>query len=91
MIPVIHSISYDLHRPGQDYPELIDAIKACPQWAKINDSHWIVRTSDSDSTIFTNLQKCIDANDQIFVCTIMSGERYRAGANLSNAALNLLF
>ena len=63
-----HLINYDLRTPGKDYKELISAIKAYGEWAKICESCWAIRSDDTDSQIRDNLEKHIDQNDRLFVC-----------------------
>lgn len=47
----IKIISYDLHKPGQNYDNLIDAIKSYNGYCKINESDWLISTADSCSNI----------------------------------------
>lgn len=66
-------ISYDLTRPGQDYPELFEAIKKLGKWWHCLDSTWIVVNSGPSSTIRDTLSKHIDRNDTLLV-TKLTGE-----------------
>ena len=45
-----YMIGYDLNRPGQDYPALIDAIKRLGTWWHHLDSTWIVVTDQKAPT-----------------------------------------
>lgn len=38
----LHLIEYDLNRPGQNYPELIDSIKSIGAWCHHLKSAWLV-------------------------------------------------
>lgn len=49
-------ISYDLNNPGQNYDDLIDAIKKYGTYCKINKSDWIICTNDKAKTIRDNLK-----------------------------------
>jgi hypothetical protein len=66
-------ITYDLRKPGQDYEDLISAIKKYYQWAKITESSWLINTDDSCVMIRDNLNQYLDSNDRIFVGNL-SGE-----------------
>ena len=60
-------ISYDLRKPGRNYQGLYDAIKSYGTWGKINDSTWIIKTSDSAVDIRDYLSIQIDYNDSLFI------------------------
>ena len=66
-------ISYDLNQPGQDYKNLIDAIKSYPGYCLALKSQWFIETNDEETadTIFNNLSKHIDNNDLLFVCRVI--------------------
>ena len=68
-----YCISYDLCSPGKDYSALYDAIKAYGTWAKVTESFYIVKTSQSATSIRDNLRNCLDSNDRLFVGNL-SGE-----------------
>ncbi len=60
-------ISYDLNNPGQNYDNLIEAIKKYGTYCKMNKSDWIICTNDDVTTIRNNLKKYLDSNDRLFV------------------------
>lgn len=60
-------ISYDLNNPGQNYDNLIEAIKKYGTYCKMNKSDWIISTNDNATKIRDNLQKYLDTNDKLFV------------------------
>lgn len=59
-------VTYDLKKPGKDYSTLIEKIKKYT-YSKVCESAWIVKTSDSASSIRDNLSSCMDTNDRLFV------------------------
>ena len=73
-------IGYDLHRPGQNYKSLFDAIKSYGTHWHILDSTWIISTSESASQIRDKLLPHIDDNDQLVVVGL-SGEAAWYGFN----------
>ena len=62
-------ISYDLDKPGQDYSNLITAIKKLggTRTRKILYSEWIVSSNLSCSEIYDALAPHIDGNDMLLV------------------------
>ena len=74
-------ISYDLNRPGQDYSELFEAIKAeCQTWWHHLDSTWIIKTESDAASVRDALMKHIDTNDELLVVRL-SGEGAWVGFN----------
>jgi len=66
-------ISYDLMKPGQDYESLYALLKKYQGWAKITESCWFIKTTDSCVKVRNDLRTVLDGNDRIFVGTL-SGE-----------------
>ena len=67
-------ISYDLRRPGRNYPELFSAIKSIDAYPHhCLESVWIVRTSLASSEVLNRLQHHMDANDKVLV-TALTGD-----------------
>lgn len=73
-------IGYDLNNPGQDYEELIEAIKLYSPWWHHLDSTWIIKTDDDAKTIRDHLKAYIDKNDELLVARL-SGEAAWTGFN----------
>lgn len=63
-------ISYDLIKPTQDYPNLIDKIKSLGNWCVLHRSTWLIDTTLTSEQLFDALRPYIDSNDQLFVCNI---------------------
>jgi hypothetical protein len=73
---MIYTISYDLKKPGQDYSDLIKAIKALgTSWAHPCDSYWLVETSMGSKAIFERLRHHIDTNDSILISRFDENDR----------------
>ena len=64
---MIYAINYDLKKPGQDYTELHEAIKACGTWWHYLGSTWLVDTSLSAAGIWQKLAPHVDKNDRVLV------------------------
>lgn len=80
-------IGYDLHRPGQNYDALYDAIKSYGTYAHILDSTWIIRTSTPVASVRDRLMAHIDTNDTLFVIEVTSNW---GAANLAPNFVNWL-
>ena len=69
----VYLVSYDLDKPGQDYSDLITAIKALggkqigTRVSKVLYSEWIVKTNLSASQIYDALAPHIDSNDMLLI------------------------
>jgi len=64
---MLFSISYDLNKPGQDYPELYKEIKKLGNWCHPVDSTWFVKTSLSASKVRDKLNAVMDSSDSLIV------------------------
>lgn len=60
-------VGYDLDGPKRNYEGLIDAIKSYRAYAKPVKSTWLIKTTDSASTIRDNLKSHIDSGDKLVV------------------------
>lgn len=63
-------ISYDLNKPGQDYSDLHEKIKALGAWWHYLDSTWIVVSSLSPSQAFDRLKPALDTSDMVLILNI---------------------
>lgn len=63
-------ISYDLNRPRQNYPDLIDAIKDLGPWCRPLASLWLVISNLTVQELLHTLQPHIDANDELLVVDV---------------------
>ena len=61
-------ISYDLHQPGRNYDNLIEAIKRLSgSWAKIHFSYWYVNVWMTADQVRDRLVPLLDRNDSLYV------------------------
>ena len=63
-------VTYDLNRPGQDYPGLYDALKSSEWWWHHLDSTWIIKTDYGPQHWYNKLETVIDKNDHVFICEL---------------------
>ena len=60
-------VAYDLHEPGQSYDCIIAKLTAYPTHWHMQQSVWIIVTTQTAMQILDNLKTCLDANDKLFV------------------------
>jgi hypothetical protein len=60
-------VGYDLNKPGQEYEDLMDAIKGYGTWWHHLDSTWFIETNDSPAGVREHLQQFIDNGDELLV------------------------
>ena len=75
-------ISYDLDKPGQDYPRLVKELERLGA-VRILYSEWIFRSTSSAVEIRDWLQSFIDSNDMLLVVAL-TGEAAWTGLMISN-------
>lgn len=63
----IYAINYDLTKPGQNYPQLSDAIKKYGTHWHCMGSFWTISTSETATQVHANLRRHIDASDKLMV------------------------
>lgn len=66
-------ISYDLCAPGANYNSLHEKLKSYSSWAKITESTWFIKTSNSCVEVRNELKWVMDSSDRLFVGKL-SGE-----------------
>jgi hypothetical protein len=65
-------VTYDLNRPGQEYPKLYEAIKSLGNAWHGMESVWFLRTSRSAYQIVDYLRQFVDRNDKVFASLVTS-------------------
>lgn len=64
---MIYAITYDLNKPGQDYPGLYVEIKKLGSWWHDLDSFWLVDTALDVEAIAQAIRAKIDQSDSLLV------------------------
>lgn len=62
-------LTYDLFRPGQNYPALITALTNAGA-VRILQSTWVLRSQGTSGSLRDHFRQYMDANDSIFVCEL---------------------
>lgn len=65
-------ITYDLMKPGQNYPDLIKAVQNYKTYCHLQESVWLIVSEQSAVSVRDDLKKYIDANDKLFVAKVSS-------------------
>lgn len=63
-------VSYDLSKPGRDYPKLQEHLESYGDYAHLLGSVWLIKTNSSALQVCQAAMKYIDQNDKIFVTDI---------------------
>jgi hypothetical protein len=75
-------ISYDLDKPGQDYPRIIGELERLGA-IRILYSEWILRNDATASALRDHLKAFIDSNDMLLVVAL-TGEAAWTSLMVSN-------
>jgi len=75
-------VSYDLDKPGQDYPRIIERLKELGA-VKILYSEWVLRGNFSAADLRDDLKQYVDANDMLLV-VVLTGEAAWTRLMISN-------
>ena len=59
-------VTYDLSKPGRDYPELYKRIKSY-SWTQITESTYAVVSDKTSKEIWDHLEGALDGNDTLLV------------------------
>jgi hypothetical protein len=73
---MLHWISYDLDKPGQDYKELIARLKEL-QAVRILKSDWLLENTAGPEAVRTDLERFLDSNDRIMVSEVYNNAAWR--------------
>lgn len=74
-------IGYDLNRDGQNYQDLIEAIKGYGTWWHHLDSTWLIKTDKTVVQVRDQLKAHIDSNDELLVVDVTGGPAAWKGFN----------
>ena len=80
----VYLVSYDLDKPGQDYPRLITELERLGA-VRILYSEWIFSSTSSAEQIRNWLKSFIDGNDMLLVVAL-TGEAAWTGLMVSSDA-----
>ena len=69
-------VSYDLHKPGQNYDAVIDEIKRHGGWAKVHYSLFYLDTQESAKQVAEAVRRAMDANDRLIVVDTTNNDAY---------------
>lgn len=64
-------VSYDLNKQGQNYTNLINAIKTYDAYIKCLYSQWLISTNDNIDSVYVYLSNKIDNNDLLLITPIV--------------------
>ncbi|WNN77568.1 hypothetical protein RKS58_06915 [Lysinibacillus capsici] len=65
----VYSVTYDLNKAGQNYPNLIKKLETFPH-CKYQQSAWLVKSNLSAQGLYEQLKPYLDTNDFILVIPV---------------------
>ena len=66
----VHMVTYDLHRPSQDYEDLIAELKKSRNWWHYLQSSWLIESDESPSNIWARIQSSVDKDDSVLIIRV---------------------
>lgn len=74
---MVYLITYDLHKPGQDYEGLYDAIKSASTgaWSHRLDSTWIIKSTLSVDAVSAKIKEKVDKDDHFIVIEVKNNKQ----------------
>jgi hypothetical protein len=73
---MLHWISYDLDKPGQDYKDLIARLNEL-RAVRILKSDWLLESPATPEAVRNDLGRFLDANDRIMVSEVYNNAAWR--------------
>lgn len=67
---MIYLVTYDLHKPTQNYAAVHQAIKSCGSWWHHLESTWLVDTTLSASQIWDRIKGAADNDDNFLIIRV---------------------
>jgi hypothetical protein len=68
-------ITYDLNRPGQNYPDLMAELKKLEAHRAL-ESFWLINLNNSAKEVVDHFKQFIDNNDAIWVSELVKGYHF---------------
>jgi hypothetical protein len=65
----LYVVSYDLSKPEQDYPQLLEYLHLIGA-RRLLDSQWLVRSGATRDAVYQGIRAQIDSNDALLVCLV---------------------
>lgn len=82
----LYLVSYDLDKPGQDYPDLIARLEQLGA-QRVLYSEWLLVNSATSAAIRDDLLRFMDANDRILVAELKNNAAWQRLMIDGNAVL----
>src|SRR5207248_723265 len=67
----LYLVSYNLNKPEQDYPELVDYLYLIGA-RKVLDSEWLVRSGATRDAVYKGVKAHLESGDGLLVCLVQS-------------------
>ena len=66
----VYLVTYDLHKPGNNYEGILEQIKKSAGWAKLSESSYAISTSETVDAAYKRIHVKADANDTMYVIAL---------------------
>ncbi|MBQ3557828.1 MAG: hypothetical protein IJA11_08565 [Oscillospiraceae bacterium] len=85
-------VSYDLNKPGKNYNDVYEAIKAASDgtWCKPLESVWIIRSALSVNAVYDLIFPHLDANDRLLVIEVTNNSYWYLDKDVSDYLVKML-
>ncbi len=67
---MVYLVSYDLSQPNRNYEAITKQIMSYSTRAKVLESLWLIKTTDTASAVMEHLKGSIDKDDKLVVIEI---------------------
>lgn len=75
---MVYLVTYDLNKTGQDYENVIAAIKSASTgvWCSYWKSSWLIKSSlATASEVFAKIEPYVDGNDRVIVIEVKDNKQ----------------
>jgi hypothetical protein len=80
----VYLVTYDLHKPGNNYPAILEQIKASSGWAMLSESCYAISTSETVEAAYKRIHAKVDANDTLYVIALRNPWTGRGPKNVND-------
>lgn len=66
----VYLVTYDLHKPGNNYEEVLEQIKKSSGWAMLSESSYAISTSETVEAAYKRIHAKMDENDTLYIISL---------------------
>jgi hypothetical protein len=80
----VYLVTYDLHKPGNNYADILEQIKRSPGWAKLSESSYAISTQETVDIAYKRIHAKVDDNDTLYMITLRKPWNGRGPKNVND-------